>query len=203
MALWAVVLLRLSGGGISKAVVDADDLFVALSWIFEIAGAIAFFLWVSRSFKRARTLGLPPLKYGASAVIASFFLPIVNLFRPYQALRALDVAIEPASLPEPPPQAAAHDTAGGYRDPASAYRPPPRCPPPAPLLAWWLTWLSQSFLALGALAAQESWQDTAEIGLVLSVITAASAALGALVVLRIDVRLRERSRRSLAAAAKA
>lgn len=55
--------------------------------LLYLAGLILFFLFLYRAHGNARALGASQLKYSAGWTIASFFIPLVNLYVPYEAVR--------------------------------------------------------------------------------------------------------------------
>jgi hypothetical protein len=78
------------------------------------AGWIFFFIFLYRAHGNASALGVSQLKYSAGWTIASFFIPLVNLYVPYEAVRDI------------------------YRFSIAddGDRPPPRG---TPIVSWWWT----------------------------------------------------------------
>lgn len=97
-----------------------EHLFVAIYFIslsnalLYLAGSILFFVFLYRAHSNARALGATQLKYSATWTIASFFIPLVNLYIPYEAVRDI------------------------YRFSVidNDERPPPRS---TPIVSWWWT----------------------------------------------------------------
>lgn len=172
-----------------------DHALWTLHWPLRLAGAVLFFMWVSKSFKTAESLGARPVGHTASSVILGFFTPIANLIQPYRGLRALDDAIDPTSLPQPPPRPAATDDIRGYREAAGAPEAPRVAARPPPLLAWWVLWLFGMIASLWGVALFDSQVGVAVVYTLSSLGQAICAGLAILVVRRIDARLRERARR--------
>jgi len=193
-ALYYVAAFALTLSGLIALPGAADDCAYVETGL-KLVTAICFFVWVSSAFRRAAALGARPRRFTAASVNVGFFVPILGFVRPYQGLRALDVAIDPAPLPEPPPRPAAHDETRGYREAAIAARPPSIDSRPAPLLAWWLSWLAAPFVGLLAIAAGDSTAAALAISVASLSTWLLCCALAALVVVRIELRLRERARK--------
>jgi hypothetical protein len=102
--------------------------------VLLLAAGICFFTWVYRMDKNLRAFGAEELQFRPSWVIGWFFVPIMNLYRPYQALSE----IWQASDPDP----AARTKAG--RRPIH---------PPTLLGVWWGFWLLWS--VIDGIAAQD------------------------------------------------
>jgi hypothetical protein len=59
------------------------------------ANSILFYVWVYRAVKAAQALREAPQPRGPGMTVASFFLPIVSLFWPYQSVKAMFQASAP------------------------------------------------------------------------------------------------------------
>jgi hypothetical protein len=197
---WVTVSVRVAGGPPSEIEAAAMNALVnavsVCSVVALLVGGVCFFVWISRAFRCARALRVPPSRYDATSAIVGFFIPFLNLVRPYQALRDLDAAIEPTRVPEPPPRPASGDDGRGYREAASAPRPTYDVRKP-PLLAWWVAWLGQLVLGIAASAASASWSAAATAYTLDCFAEALAAALAIAVVRQIDARLHERAARVL------
>ncbi len=90
--------------------------------VLPLATGICFFVWLYRMDQNLRVFGAEELQFRPGWVVGYFFVPIMNLYRPYQALSE----IWQASDPNP----AARTKAG--RRPLH---------PPALLGVWWGCWL--------------------------------------------------------------
>ncbi len=67
-----------------------DTLSVALTVVHltvRLATAVAFITWLYRAYKNVPTLGAGDTKYTAGWAVGAWFVPILNLFRPYQIVR--------------------------------------------------------------------------------------------------------------------
>jgi heme/copper-type cytochrome/quinol oxidase subunit 2 len=70
-----------------------------LQLIVGIASIIVWFVWVFRSNKLARALGATAMKYSPGWSVGWFFVPIMNLFKPYFAMKEIYLAtMDPKSF---------------------------------------------------------------------------------------------------------
>lgn len=195
---WVTVSVRVSRGPPSDddalAMSAVVNLVSVASFVLLLVSGVLFFVWISRAFRCAKALRVPPMRYSATSAIAGFFVPFLNFVRPYQALRDLDAAMEPRALPEPPPRPAPIDEAHGYREAATAQRPTYDVRKP-PLLAWWVAWLGQMAFGVAASAASDSWSAAAKTYTMYCLAEAVAAALAIAVVRQMDARLHERAAR--------
>jgi hypothetical protein len=60
-----------------------------------VAGAVFFGIWLHRAVKNLRGLGRTGMEYTPGGSVASFYIPFVNLVRPYRAVSELWRASEP------------------------------------------------------------------------------------------------------------
>jgi hypothetical protein len=168
-----------------------------LTSLFLALGGLSFFVWVSIVFDAARALDAHPPRFNAASVTLGFLVPFLNLVRPYQALRALDEAIEPKALAEPGPRPESTEHAGGYRQAAVASAGPVDTRRP-PLVAWWSLWVGGSVLSLLRFGATAGWTGIGRPPTPDALIAgcyALSAMLAIIVVHRFGSRLEERARR--------
>jgi len=63
--------------------------------VLFIAEAIAFLMWVHRAHKNLSSLGATDLRFTPGWAVGWFFIPIMNLFRPYQAVAEISKASDP------------------------------------------------------------------------------------------------------------
>jgi hypothetical protein len=98
-----------------------------LSCVAWIPAATLFCLWLHRAYRDAVDLEAPPLRFTPAGAVASFFLPIVGLYRPYRAVVDLYEACDPA-------------VRGTPRTDRSAASAPARAPW-FPARSWWALWL--------------------------------------------------------------
>ena len=160
------------------------------------AEAIVFFFWLHRAVACAHALVPPPhaLAVTPGWAVVAYFIPFVNLARPYQHMSQLSIAADPFAVPEPPlpppePAPVGDYRAGGRRPPADA---PVRWPETAPVGLWW----GVSLAANVALNVSGRVDDGGSIVHPISwLVMAAASALLVLVVRSISLRLREIARR--------
>jgi hypothetical protein len=153
-----------------------------------IVCCVLFLRWVNAAFRAALEVDARPVRFSAIHATLCFFIPLLNLIRPYQALRALNVAVDPARLPDPPPRAQSGEHPLGYREPAAAPAVASTVPPP-PLLAWWVLWLAPVVPTVLGFAVMDSWIAARSFASMHQAINAVDALLAALVVRRITARL--------------
>jgi hypothetical protein len=163
-----------------------------------LVSAIAFLLWLHRAYVAAAALNAAPTTETAGGAVLSFFIPILNLVRPYRAVAALLQNLDPAGMPEPtvtPHQAP--EVGVGYRDNAGHIHVAIPTPP-APITAWWSLWLLQNVALRFTGTTREGHEfdaDACWAWLVGGAVSAVAAVLCARVVHAVDARVRERHRR--------
>lgn len=92
-------------GSASLAAALAIALFDGLFWLLGLR-SLAFLVtvvllirWLQTCYDNTRDLGLGHLRYSRSQVGWGFFIPILNLYRPYRALADLHRESDPSRLP--------------------------------------------------------------------------------------------------------
>lgn len=133
--------------------------------------ALTFLTWLHRARVNVRALGARRLSYGREWTILGFFVPFLNLFRPYQVVREIWQASDPAS-----------------GDPVSwkGIRPP------AMLRVWWGLFVAYfvlealATLMLGSSTRATSIRQAHAIGFVADLCAALSASFAYFVVARIS-----------------
>lgn len=154
----------------------------AVSTLVYVAALAAFLAWVHRAYSNLRALGNPEHAVSSSPgwAVGSFFIPFVNLYKPYQALR------ETWDLSDP--GARTHDDLTLARPGGSPL-----------LLCWWVVWLLTNVLGLVVmqLAREARTLDTllwmTKVFILVRVLNIANALLTTLVVRRVQRRQDERS----------
>jgi hypothetical protein len=68
-----------------------------LSVIIFLTSAILYFIWVRRSYRNLHTLQLKPNEFSSGWAIGSYFVPILNLFRPYTMMKEIWFGSQPDS----------------------------------------------------------------------------------------------------------
>lgn len=97
------LLFRASGGTAVEPIERAAQ-FLSNEWLLAIqstllvATAVAFLLWLYQARVNIRALGVRRPKYGRQWTVLSFLIPIANLFQPYQVVREIWQASDPANL---------------------------------------------------------------------------------------------------------
>jgi hypothetical protein len=163
----------------------------------HLVTVVLFLRWLARSVNVAHLLRVSPrLPWSASQACWGFFIPILNLFRPYQVIRDLQSRLAPDGVPEPLPKPRA-DGVGGYRQVAMEKAPPPAKLPHASIGAWWgLYLLGRSGAQSSALLLGSFSGETVRLQIILMNGADVAAALLAMMVVRsIDGRIAERHRR--------
>jgi hypothetical protein len=132
-----------------------------------LGGVILFCSWLVRASKNARALGSREMEFTPGWTAGWFFVPVLNLFRPYEAVKELYQASDPDSGPM--------DWA--------AFEPP------GLILTWWLSWIA--FGVVGS-AMQNFWN----LPFLVLALAAISAVLALRVLVAIDRRQAEKRRRA-------
>lgn len=130
------LLARAATTGISDAEAAANDsrqqLIGILQMLVAVGTIIAFLAWFHRSHKNLPSLGNFGLKYSPGWAVGGFFVPFLNLFRPFQVMREIWHGSDPAGF--------SRDTApdgSRIRNTLGA---------PALVGFWWMLFLVTSFL---------------------------------------------------------
>jgi len=145
-------------------------LIVLLSFL---ASAVLFLIWMHRANSNARALGAQGMQFTPGWCVGWWFVPIANLFKPYQAAREIYQASDPKED---------NDTWAAAVVPAF-------------FAAWWTTWIIGNIL--GQIQARSYDADpTFYVGLALtsSVVSLVGATLAAKVVRSIHGRQEARAR---------
>lgn len=88
------------GDGESLAWFDiAYGLIGLLTVPLSLLTAILFLVWVNRANQNARALGAAGMQFTPGWCVGWFFVPIMNLFKPFQAIREIFQASDPAAGP--------------------------------------------------------------------------------------------------------
>ncbi|MFO0559084.1 MAG: DUF4328 domain-containing protein [Polyangiales bacterium] len=193
---------KIEGGEqVDQARLATSDLLVAVAGVGQFAllivTAVLFLRWLHRTSATARMLGALLLHSPKDAVWA-FFIPFVNLKRPYDVVKNLHDALLDPSLPEAKAMMVA-DGAGGYRSVQMQAPPPPVALPAAAVGAWWGMYILSGFVANGASRANDSTLAglaSRNVGTMFSsAFDIVSAVLAIVMVRGVTARLTERYRR--------
>ena len=157
--------------------------------LLRIASAVLYCRWLHRAWKDNGLLEGRSLSMSAGAAVASFFIPIVSLFRPYQAVKELYEASDPETLPDRPQYALTEGSS--YRATSGVLVSTPDYRRPFPIRAWWAAYLisSLNFRFVG----YSTWAIVGVTVIVVS--TLVGAVLAVQVMQAIVARQRERLRR--------
>ena len=135
---WRLMDRLIAGEELSDAQITANDNRQATIGLVQlalgVAGAVVFIRWMHAAYKNLDVVAPAERRYSAGWAIGSWFVPIMNLFRPKQMVNDIWRA--------------------GGRDPQDAR-------PGLLLLAWWMLWLLSSFIVNAAARAYIN-ADTAE-----------------------------------------
>ena len=104
-----------------------------------IASAVLFCIWIRRANRNARALGALRMEFTPGWCVGWWFVPIANLWKPYQAVREVYRASKPESGPD------------DWQ----------RSTVPGTFALWWSTWLISSFI--GNLTLRLAFSDDPEI----------------------------------------
>lgn len=91
LALLDFVLDIMSGGPFDEATADTIDatqaLIAIVRLLLQIASVVTFLWWFHRAYKNLHVAGVPNLRFSPSWAIGGFFVPILNLYRPYHIMK--------------------------------------------------------------------------------------------------------------------
>ncbi len=182
--------------GVDQMLVDVSGKLAPISTLGVWIGALGFLPWLKATYARARLVTESPAleEQWRRGTIVGFFIPFVNLVRPYNVVKVLDEALDPDLVPEPAPRRV--ETGALYRDAAAALtRPVLRTVKHAPVGLWWAFWIGRvvAQIAVSVSRPATNMKIALQNGVVFG------AALAAFVVIwRISERLREVERRHAA-----
>jgi len=91
-----------NGFGIDQAAANANDsrqnaIIVAVG-VSVVASLITFLVWVYAAHANLHALGCPDIKFTPGWAVGWFFVPLLNLFKPYQVVSEIWRGSDPASL---------------------------------------------------------------------------------------------------------
>jgi Domain of unknown function (DUF4328) len=155
---------------------DIFEIVVGLSGLGQslvyIVTAVAFCMWFYRAYKNLKVWRIPGLKYSPGWAVGYFFIPILNLFRPYQIAQEIWKASDPR-VPIEGPQ---------WRDNSGS----------SVVGAWWAFWLIANFvgqidfrLRMSNIADQKGF---ALVGILSDLLSITAAAFALLMIFKIQAR---------------
>jgi|GEM_PF-1711070 uncharacterized protein DUF4328 len=142
------------------------------------ATAVMFLVWLHRAYSNLPSLGVPRPDFSSGWVIGSWFVPILNLFRPYQIVKYIRNKSDPETV----------GVGGGYYDTGGN----------STLKAWWGFWLAGSILSNQTYSNAENLDGQMAsilVGVFGSGLTVVAACLAIAVVRDINSRQEERRKR--------
>ncbi len=90
---------EMEGGTVTDTELIANDTrqqFIGITQlIVYIFALVIFLMWIHRSYRNLPALGVVGLKYSPGWAVGYFFIPILNLFRPYQTVKEIWKASDP------------------------------------------------------------------------------------------------------------
>jgi rRNA maturation endonuclease Nob1 len=94
-----------SGGVLYYEDADFESILIAFSQLFYIifllSSIIIYFIWVRHAYRNLASLQLKPAEFSSGWAIGSYFVPILNLFRPYTMMKEIWFGSQPKnSLPD-------------------------------------------------------------------------------------------------------
>ncbi|MCA9617863.1 MAG: DUF4328 domain-containing protein [Myxococcales bacterium] len=94
-----VVVYGLGSPELLAAIADLLPHLVTLTFVLGLAQTVALIRWLRELNRNTRLLLLGEPRFSESEVTWGFFIPIVNLIRPYQVLRWVHARSDPDQLP--------------------------------------------------------------------------------------------------------
>jgi uncharacterized protein DUF4328 len=80
--------------------------------VLLVCTSIVFIMWMHRTYKNVMALGTPQLRYSPGWTIGAWFIPFVNLVKPYQVIREIALASNPKIGSLPRSERETHSTPG-------------------------------------------------------------------------------------------
>jgi Domain of unknown function (DUF4328) len=166
---------------IDPAEAQANDAVMALMGLLQfgvmVPTVIAFCVWIYQAHKNLPRLGASGLRYSPGWAVGWFFVPIFNLWRPYQVAQE----IWKASDPRAPAGDAWHSGSGSWV-----------------IVGWWAFWIISNIV--GNLAAHMLWSEraaplTLQSGTALEMLSSVLAVPAALLAILMIKRITDRQQR--------
>lgn len=85
--------------GTFRQLVDASSSLSPLRILAELAAAALFIAWMNRTYRKLPELGALELKGSPGGAVGWWFVPLANLYVPYQYLREIWRAVTPGLMP--------------------------------------------------------------------------------------------------------
>jgi hypothetical protein len=78
---------------------DTRQMVLGLAWlVWYVATVVAFLMWVHRAHRNLPALGAVELEFTPWGAVGWYFAPFANLFKPYQCMREIYNASDPADI---------------------------------------------------------------------------------------------------------
>lgn len=91
-----------NGAGIDQAAADANDArqntILAVLVISALASLVTFLIWVYATHANLHSLGCRDIEFTPGWAVGWFFVPLMNLFKPYQVISEIWRGSDPAAL---------------------------------------------------------------------------------------------------------
>jgi hypothetical protein len=117
---------EMPGGGFQLIVLLLDGTVSIFTLIILIVTVIVFLIWQHRAYNNLPPLGVPSPDFSSGWVVGSWFVPFLNLFRPYQIMKYIRGKSDPETV----------NVEVGYYDTGDNFK----------LKAWWGFWLASNFV---------------------------------------------------------
>lgn len=127
-----------------------------LSLAIFVGGGVVWLIWFKRLYANLPALGTKRRKHKVGWAVGGWFVPILNLVRPYQI--AQEIWTESAPRPEPPapPPTPMPGEQLGERDLNRSPNTRAKAGPSVLLQAWWFAWIGTSIFSLAASKAESA-----------------------------------------------
>jgi hypothetical protein len=113
---------EMPGGNFQVIVLLLDGTVSFFGFAILISTLVVFLVWLHRAYNNLPSLGVPRPDFSSGWVVGSWFVPFLNLVRPYQIVKYIRDKSDPDTV----------NAAGGYYDTGGNFT----------LKAWWGFWLA-------------------------------------------------------------
>jgi Domain of unknown function (DUF4328) len=117
---------EMPGGNFQVIVLLLYSTVTIFGLIAYIATGVVFLIWEHRAYKNLPPLGVPRPDFSSGWVVGSWFVPFLNLVRPYQIVKYIWDKSDPETV----------SVGGGYYDTGGNFT----------LKAWWGIWLASNLV---------------------------------------------------------
>jgi hypothetical protein len=182
-------ITEMAGGGLQLAVLLHGVVAAIFTLLVFIATVIVFLIWEHRASSNLRPLGVPHPEFSSRWAVGSWFVPILNLWVPFQIVRYIWRKSDPDTV-----NANGESASWNYSD-AGDFT----------LKAWWGFWIATWFVGRISYRTSMRADDLSEytisswVGIFASILSGAAALLAISVVRSVNARQEERYTRLLAA----